>query len=175
LTAVAIDTPAGTFVARFSDHGLAQLDFPGRTFPASARASELLADPSLPRWVKLTKGALLAILAGRHPGEFPPLDVSSGTEFQQRVWSVLREIPAGETRSYGEVAAAIHSPKATRAVGSACGANPIPLLIPCHRVLASGGKVGGFSGGLEWKQRLLMVEGVIAQELPMRAASLGKG
>ena len=88
---------------------------------------------------------------------------SAGTEFQQRVWSALKEIPSGETRSYGEVAASIRSPKATRAVGSACGANPIPVLIPCHRVLASGGRLGGFSGGLDWKRRLLMVEGVFGE------------
>lgn len=173
LTAVTIDTPAGTFVARFSEHGLAQLDFPGSKRPANTRPSETCTTHSNPRWIELTNKAVLAILSGHHPAEFPPLDVSTGSGFQQRVWSVLRRIPPGETRSYGEVAAAIHSPKAPRAVGSACGANPIPLLIPCHRVLAGGGRLGGFSGGLEWKKRLLMVEGAIAQELPARAEPPG--
>ena len=173
MTAVTIDTPAGAFVARFSGHGLAQLDFPGSKRPANARPSETCTTHSNPRWIELTNNAVLAILSGHHPAKLPPLDVSTGTGFQQRVWSALRKILPGETRSYGEVAAAIRSPKATRAVGGACGANRIPLLIPCHRVLASGGRLGGFSGGLEWKKRLLMVEGVIAPELPARAESPG--
>jgi O-6-methylguanine DNA methyltransferase len=106
---------------------------------------------------------LRAILSGQQPVNLPPLDIRAGTEFQRSVWLALREIPSGKTRSYGEVAAAICSPKATRAVGSACGANPIPLLIPCHRVLANGGKLGGFSGGLEWKKRLLAIERVMVE------------
>jgi O-6-methylguanine DNA methyltransferase len=89
----------------------------------------------------------------------PPLDLAAGTIFQQRVWAALREIEPGRTRSYSEIAAAVGTPKATRAVGSACGANPIPLIVPCHRVVASGGKLGGFSGGLDWKKHLLMAEG----------------
>ena len=66
----------------------------------------------------------------------------------------------GQTFSYGEVAKAIGRPKAVRAVGGACGANPIPVLIPCHRVLAAGGKIGGFSGGLDWKRTLLARENI---------------
>ena len=163
MTAVVIDTPAGGFIVRFSEHGLAQLNFPGSGRSVKVQASKPGPVPSNARWLELTRKALLAILSGQRPAEFPPLDVSVGTEFQQRVWSVLREIHPGETRSYGEVAVAIRSPRATRAVGTACGANPIPLLIPCHRVLTSGGRLGGFSGGLEWKQRLLMIEGVTAQ------------
>jgi len=72
----------------------------------------------------------------------------------------MQRIPAGHTRSYGELAADIGKPKAVRAVGGACGANPIPLLVPCHRVLAAGGKIGGFSGGLDWKRKLLAREEV---------------
>lgn len=93
----------------------------------------------------------------------PPLDLHGGTTFQQRVWQELRKIPPGRTRSYAEVAAAVGSPQAARAVGGACGANPIPLLVPCHRVLASGGRLGGFSGGLDWKRRLLALEGPAAE------------
>jgi len=72
----------------------------------------------------------------------------------------MRKIPFGRTKSYGEVAQAIGKPKAVRAVGGACGANPIPVLVPCHRVLAAHGKIGGFGGGLEWKRKLLTREGV---------------
>jgi O-6-methylguanine DNA methyltransferase len=72
----------------------------------------------------------------------------------------MRRISCGQTQSYGEIAKAIGKPKAVRAVGGACGANPIPVLVPCHRVLAAGGKIGGFSGGLDWKRKLLAREGV---------------
>ncbi|MDD3182089.1 MAG: methylated-DNA--[protein]-cysteine S-methyltransferase [Alphaproteobacteria bacterium] len=80
-----------------------------------------------------------------------------GTDFQHRVWSALLDIPAGETVTYGELAARIGKPKAARAVGTALGANPIPLLIPCHRVVASTG-LGGFTGGLPLKKALLQSE-----------------
>lgn len=81
-----------------------------------------------------------------------------GTAFQHSVWQILLKIPAGEVLSYGEVARRIGSPKAARAVGTACGANPIPLLVPCHRVVASDGSLGGFGGGLKIKQKLLDAE-----------------
>jgi O-6-methylguanine DNA methyltransferase len=100
------------------------------------------------------------ILAGREPRVLPPLDLSSGTEFQRRVWNALRRIASGRTRSYAEVATEIGRPRATRAVGGACGANPIPVLVPCHRVLAANRALGGFSGGLGWKRKLLAREGV---------------
>lgn len=88
-----------------------------------------------------------------------PLDIQ-GTPFQKAVWQVLREIPVGQTMSYKEVAERLNKPKAVRAVGSACGANPIAVLIPCHRVLTSDGKLGGFSMGLKRKKVLLKREGV---------------
>ena len=72
----------------------------------------------------------------------------------------MKKIKPGNTLSYGEIARSIGKPKAVRAVGGACGANPIPVLIPCHRVLAANRKIGGFSGGLEWKKALLAREGV---------------
>ena len=78
-----------------------------------------------------------------------------GTAFQQQVWTALRAIPAGETRSYAEVAAAIGSPGAVRAVGTANGANPVWLVVPCHRVVRSDGSVGGYGGGSDRKQWLL--------------------
>jgi O-6-methylguanine DNA methyltransferase len=81
-----------------------------------------------------------------------------GTPFQRRVWEALRKIPRGETRTYAEVAAQISSPGAARAVGAACGANPIGLLIPCHRVVGSGGSLGGYYWGLDRKRALLDLE-----------------
>jgi methylated-DNA-[protein]-cysteine S-methyltransferase len=83
-----------------------------------------------------------------------PLDFR-GTEFQNKVWRALRSIPFGETRSYGELAAVIGAPKASRAVGAANGRNPIPIILPCHRVIGSSGSLTGFGGGLPMKKQLL--------------------
>ncbi len=83
-----------------------------------------------------------------------------GTAFQLRVWLALRAIPYGAVRSYGDIARALGQPKATRAIGQANGRNPLPIVIPCHRVIASGGSIGGYTGGLERKHRLLALEGV---------------
>ena len=86
-----------------------------------------------------------------------PLDLV-GTEFQRRVWLELTRIPYGETRSYQEMARAIGAPKAVRAVGAANGANPIAIVVPCHRVIGAGGKLVGYGGGLPLKRRLLSLE-----------------
>ncbi|WP_198411308.1 methylated-DNA--[protein]-cysteine S-methyltransferase [Marinimicrobium alkaliphilum] len=83
---------------------------------------------------------------------------AEGTEFQRRVWSALRTIPYGETCSYGDIARAIDSPKASRAVGAAAGANPIAIVVPCHRVIGTSGKLVGFAGGLSIKSQLLQLE-----------------
>lgn len=83
-----------------------------------------------------------------------------GTAFQQRVWAALRAIPYGETRTYGELAAAIDSPNASRAVGMANHRNPIPIIIPCHRVIGANGTLTGYAGGLEVKRKLLALEGI---------------
>ena len=83
---------------------------------------------------------------------------AAGTPFQQRVWKALQEIPYGETRSYGEIARHIGKPTASRAVGAANGLNPLPIIIPCHRVIGASGKLTGFGGGLPTKERLLALE-----------------
>jgi methylated-DNA-[protein]-cysteine S-methyltransferase len=83
----------------------------------------------------------------------------AGTPFERSVWEELRRIPFGETRSYGEIARAIGRPSASRAVGRANGANPIPIVVPCHRVIGADGSLTGFGGGLEAKSRLLEIEG----------------
>lgn len=85
-----------------------------------------------------------------------------GTDFQKTVWKELREIPFGETRSYGELAKQIGRPKASRAVGAANGRNPIGIIIPCHRVLGASGKLTGFAGGLKVKAQLLDLEKIAA-------------
>ena len=86
-----------------------------------------------------------------------PLEIG-GTDFQRRVWNALRTIPYGQTRSYSQIAAQIGCPRAVRAVGAANGRNPIPIIVPCHRVIGASGSLVGFGGGLEWKRLLLDLE-----------------
>ena len=102
--------------------------------------------------------AIRAYLAG---GPDPDVDVVFLEEgFSARVWREIRKIPRGEVRSYGRIAKALRKPLAARAVGQACGRNPVPLVVPCHRVVASDGGLGGFTGDLTHKRRLLELEGV---------------
>jgi methylated-DNA-[protein]-cysteine S-methyltransferase len=91
--------------------------------------------------------------------DFPDtLDWAGSTSFQCQVWQAARRIPYGETRSYQWVASQIGKPQAARAVGQALGKNPFPVIVPCHRVIASGGQLGGFTGGIKMKKRLLKLE-----------------
>ena len=83
-----------------------------------------------------------------------------GTPFQRKVWQAIRTIPKGQTRSYAWLAKKIGRPKAVRAVANACGANPYPIFVPCHRVIRSDGTIGGFTGGIKRKRRLLAAEGI---------------
>lgn len=110
--------------------------------------------------LKAARAAIRAYLAGKARSFALPLDWGDHSPFQMKVWGVLRGIPYGRVRSYGWVARKIGKPRAARAVGAACGANPVPLLVPCHRVVAGDGSLGGFSGGLPNKKRLLKLEGV---------------
>lgn len=156
---VSIATSQGEFTAHFSNRGLARLDFPGRKHHPDQTDATMPAARDLRRWQKLTTDALRAALIGAKPGELPPFDWHGATPFQQSIWRELKKIPPGQTSSYAELATAADHPRAARATGGACGANPIPILVPCHRVLAAGGRIGGFSGGLDWKRRLLASEG----------------
>lgn len=149
-----IQTRDGVFTASFTDQGLAELSFPDRALTLDRQSLEGRAPRAL-QWQDDTASALHAVLRGEQPKRFPPFDLSHGTPFQQKVWKAMLEIPTGSTRSYGELAEAIGAPGASRAVGGACGANRIPVLIPCHRVLAANKHLGGFSAGLKWKRLLL--------------------
>jgi methylated-DNA-[protein]-cysteine S-methyltransferase len=104
-----------------------------------------------------TERQLKEYFEGKRQSFSIPLDMR-GTPFQRSVWQALLEIPFGETRSYGQIAKQVGRPKAMRAVGGANGSNPIPIVVPCHRVIGSSGKLTGFGGGLETKARLLKIE-----------------
>lgn len=120
-------------------------------FPAATIARE---DGLHPEWVR----GVVALAAGQPTHADLPLDIR-GTAFQQMVWKALRRIPAGQTRSYGEIARSIGRPEAVRAVAGACGANPTALLVPCHRVIQGNGGLGGYHWGVQRKRRLLDAEG----------------
>jgi AraC family transcriptional regulator of adaptative response/methylated-DNA-[protein]-cysteine methyltransferase len=126
--------------------------------PAAAlvRDDDALGDV-VARVVALASGAELSATGLQAPGMPMPLDIG-GTPFQQRVWDALGRIPRGSTITYGELATRIGAPKAVRAVGTACGANPVALVVPCHRVVRADGTLGGYAWGMERKARLLRVE-----------------
>ena len=156
---LSVSTILGTFNARYSEKGLTELTFPNGKMAASKAKSQNGVSPKIHVWHKTTEATLKQMLAGHEPKKFPPLDIQ-GTEFQKSVWREMLKIPYGKTKSYGEVAQAMGKPKAVRAVGSACGANSIPIFVPCHRVLAANSKIGGFGSGLGWKCKLLELEGI---------------
>jgi O-6-methylguanine DNA methyltransferase len=113
---------------------------------------------------------VVALLKGYALGEASlddyPVDIPPGGELQSRVWAALRDVPRGETRSYGWLTRHVGEPMgAARAVGAAVGSNPIPLWLPCHRIIGSDGSLHGFGGGLAMKQALLEVEGALPRTL----------
>jgi AraC family transcriptional regulator, regulatory protein of adaptative response / methylated-DNA-[protein]-cysteine methyltransferase len=152
------DSPLGRMLIAATDRGICRLTFDDsvdslrRLFPHATIVEDA-------RGLKaLVEGALEAIERPLAAQDLP-IDVA-GTAFQEAVWRELRKIPAGETRSYAEIAAAIGHPKAVRAVGSANGDNHVCVLIPCHRVIRSDGSLGGYGGGIERKKKLLAAEGI---------------
>ncbi len=167
------DTPIGALWGVASEAGVVALHAIGDQDPDAARAAlaaqlgaSLVDDPH--PHLRQAARQLTAWATGRRQGFSVPLDLR-GTPFQRRVWEVLRRIPYGQTATYAEVAARIGQPSAFRAVANACGRNPTLALVPCHRVVASGGGLGGFSAGLPLKRRMLAVERGGADALPMLA------
>ncbi|TMB97663.1 MAG: methylated-DNA--[protein]-cysteine S-methyltransferase [Chloroflexi bacterium] len=112
------------------------------------------------KYLRAAHEAIIAYLQGRARTFDLPLDLDGQPSFRVKVWKVLQRIPYGRVRSYGWVARKVGKPQAARAIGGACGANPVPLLVPCHRVVAGDGSLGGFSGGVGVKKRLLRLEGL---------------
>lgn len=111
-----------------------------------------------PRWTDPLKRTLEGYLQGAERRLDVPLDLGMGTPFQRRVWEAARKIPYGVASSYVDVARLAGHPRASRAVGNALGANPVPIVVPCHRVIHADRSIGGFSSGLTWKRFLLELE-----------------
>lgn len=150
-------SPLGTVLIAGTERGLCAVKLgegAEKLLAEEFSEAELVREPkALPE----VKRLILEFLAGDASLARVPLDIR-GTVFQRKVWEQLRRIPAGETRSYGEIARAIGAPRAVRAVGSACGANPVALVIPCHRALRADGSLGGYAWGLARKKKLLEIE-----------------
>jgi len=148
-----IDSPVGPLLFVGDEAGLRQILFvKGRH---AAKPDPDWQEDAKP--FKETIAQLRAYFAGEREA-FNLTLAPEGTEFQQQVWKRLCEIPYGETTSYGEIARRIGNPQASRAVGLANGSNPIPIVIPCHRVIGSNGKLTGYGGGLAIKEKLLALE-----------------
>ena len=126
---------------------------------SSARLPEGRTSPRL----REARTQLIAYLAGTRQSFDLPLDLSRGTSFRQKVWRTLRRIPYGRLRSYQWVAARVGGRRYARAVGNAVGANPMPIVIPCHRIVSQDMSLGGFSGGVPTKRKLLALEGSLAE------------
>lgn len=164
-----VHTPMGSFGAVITPDGLGRLTFPSEPFSQC--------EAWLRRWEPgarvSTEEALLADLSEQLTAylegslmEFQVRLDMRGTPFQIQVWKSLLGIPYGETRSYGQIATGIGRQAAVRAVGLANGSNPIPVLVPCHRVVGSNGTLTGYGGGLPLKERLLRLEGASLRGLP---------
>ena len=153
-----IETAVGTVTVRCSDQGLREIMLNGtnkKVVPNSVKANGQKAPGA--RWAHQAARELEEYFAGRRQKFDVPLDVD-GTPFQKKVWAALCTIPYGETRSYGDIARQVGNPRGARAVGMANHENPIAIVVPCHRVIASDGGLGGYGGGLKTKSFLLWHE-----------------
>jgi methylated-DNA-[protein]-cysteine S-methyltransferase len=148
-------SPVGQLTLVGSDRGLAAVLWEDDD-PSRVRLGDIQEDANYPVLLRAQQ-QLEEYFAGKRHKFTVKLD-PAGTEFQNKVWNALRTIPFGETRSYGQIAKQIGSQKAVRAVGAANGANPLSIVVPCHRVIGANGKLTGFAGGLKVKARLLALE-----------------
>jgi len=160
--ATRLPSPIGDLVITASDSGLTGVWFPGKGPVAAARPD----DERGPASTLLARASeqLAEYFAGTRTTFDLPLD-AGGTAFERRVWDALRTIPYGTTLSYSELARRLGDPRATRAVGAANGKNPIPIIVPCHRVIGANGALTGFGGGLDRKRWLLEHEGALTTTL----------
>lgn len=161
-----IESPVGSLLLAGDGKSLKRIHFQsGRSALRPEAGWVADAGPFAPAIVQLE-----AYFAGKLQ-QFDLLLAPEGTPFQRAVWRQLSRIPYGETISYGELARRIDNPRASRAVGLANGANPIPIVVPCHRVIGANGSLTGFGGGLPIKQKLLALEAAIPAKFTLRAPS----
>ncbi|WDS35993.1 methylated-DNA--[protein]-cysteine S-methyltransferase [Pseudoxanthomonas sp.] len=152
-----IPSPVGPLLIVASDTGLHAIEFPSNRHPVKHGSSWQPGDHAV---LRETQAQLDAYFAGTLKAFDLPL-APHGTDFQEQVWTMLASIPYGSTWSYADLAIALGKPTATRAVGAANGRNPLPIVLPCHRVIGSNGALTGFGGGLPTKEFLLQLEGAL--------------
>lgn len=155
------ETAIGTCAVRWSEAGITEVDLPRRRPPFTGPRLDDARDGDLPETVRRAVAEIVGLLDGeRRDLRWIELDERHLDPFRRRVYAATREIEAGATASYGEIARAIGEPREARAVGAALAQNPFPIIVPCHRVLAAGGALHGFSapGGLATKRRMLEIE-----------------
>jgi methylated-DNA-[protein]-cysteine S-methyltransferase len=164
-----IDTPVGELLLTATADGLTGVHFPkssdGHRPEAGWQRARPLPNPASSA-IAAARAELDAYFAGTLTRFTVPL-AATGTPFQQRVWTALRDVPFGATISYLELARRLGDAKAVRAVGGANGRNPIPVIVPCHRVIGADGSLTGFGGGLERKRWLLRHEGALPEGLEL--------
>ena len=146
-----MSSPIGQLRLVADNRGLTAIEFAGRHGSQGRRARNPVLDE--------TQKQLAEYFAGQRR-LFTITLAADGTDFQRQVWAALGDIPWGECRSYRDIAQQLGKPRAMRAVGAANGKNPIPIIVPCHRVIGSDGSLTGYAGGLEAKQLLLALEGI---------------
>jgi len=156
-----VSTPAfGTFLVAATPYGVVRVQLSEDLYAFRSALRETFDGASIREGGAHARAAAKALRSYLQGGPDPRLKpVLTDDGFQARVWHEIRKIPRGEVRSYARIAKALRRPGAARAVGQACGKNPLPLVIPCHRVVASDGSMGGFSAALTIKRRLLELEG----------------
>ena len=169
-----VNTPFGTLSVAHSESTLLCIQLPqrdgkadiqsintslGKRFPETDIVQDNINLPALDNFIENY------FIAPEKTGQYRGKLDTGGRRFQQRVWQELMDIPAGEIATYGEIAKKVGSPKASRAVGAACAANPIPIIIPCHRVIGGNGSLTGFGGGLDMKKKLLEMENALNPRL----------
>jgi len=159
LAVASVRTPAGRIVVICSASGLREVRLGSDPVPSRREAaSRGVRYVRRPAWTATAQRAIERFVRGSAIPSTLPLDLSSGTEFQRRVWDATRRVPWGEMVSYTDIARGAGTPRAVRAVGNALGSNPVPIVVPCHRVIHGGGTIGGFTSGLPWKRYLLSLE-----------------
>jgi methylated-DNA-[protein]-cysteine S-methyltransferase len=163
-----LDTPIGTLVLAADAEGLRHIEFPSNRHPVSREGWVPGAEGIAASIIEMTSQQLREYFEGARRDFELPL-APRGTDFQMQVWYALATIPFGATWSYGELARVIGKPDAMRAVGAANGRNPLPIVLPCHRVIGADGSLTGFGGGLPTKEALLRLEGA----LPVSARTRG--
>ncbi len=149
-------SPVGPLAIVVTERGLARLEFDRGQIPAHDQNTWIESEER----TRACREQLAEYFAGARRAFDLPLDLQ-GTEFEQRCWKALLQIPYGETRTYGDIARAVGSPRGFRAVGLANHNNPVAIVVPCHRVVGSNGGLTGYGGGLDVKQKLLRLEGAL--------------